>query len=51
MLAAGLRKLFILGEDYVSIVACEDEIDVALLNALGEAGAAGPVNQGNWLFN
>ena len=41
MLAAGLRELFILGEDYVSMVACEDEIDVALLNALHEAGAAG----------
>ena len=41
MLAAGLRELFILGEDYVSMVACEDEIDVALLNALREAGAAG----------
>ena len=34
-------QLFILGEDYVSMVACEDEIDVALLNALREAGAAG----------
>jgi len=41
MLAAGLRELFILGEDYVSMVACEDEIDVALLNALREAGAMG----------
>ena len=41
MLAAGLRELFILGEDYVSMVACQDEIDVALLNALREAGAAG----------
>ena len=41
MLAAGLRELFMLGEDYVSMVACEDEIDVALLNALREAGAAG----------
>ena len=30
-----------LGEDYVSMVACQDEIDVALLNALREAGAAG----------
>ena len=41
MLAAGLRELFILGEDYVSMVACQDEIDVALLDALREAGAAG----------
>ena len=41
MLAAGLRELFILGEDYVSMVACQDEIDVALLNVLREAGAAG----------
>ena len=41
MLAAGLRELFMLGEDYVSMVACQDEIDVALLNALREAGATG----------
>ena len=41
MLAAGLRELFMLGEDYVSIVACQDEIDVALLYALREAGVAG----------
>ena len=41
MLAAGLRELFILGEDYVSMVACQDEIDVALLNALREGGATG----------
>ena len=41
MLAAGLRELFMLGEDYVSMVACEDEIDVALLNALREAGTTG----------
>jgi len=41
MLAAGLRELFILGEDYVSMVACQDEIDVALLSALREAGATG----------
>ena len=41
MLAAGLRELFMLGEDYVSMVACQDEIDVAFLNALCEAGAAG----------
>ena len=41
MLAAGLRELLILGEDYVSMVACQDEIDVALLDALREAGAIG----------
>jgi len=41
MLAAGLRELFILGEDYVSMVACQDEIDVAILSALREAGATG----------
>jgi hypothetical protein len=41
MLAAGLRELFMLGEDYVSMVACQDEIDVALLNTLREAGATG----------
>jgi hypothetical protein len=41
ILAAGLRELFMLGEDYVSMVTCQDEIDVALLNALREAGAAG----------
>jgi hypothetical protein len=41
MLAAGLRELFMLGEDYVSMVACQDEIDVALLYALREAGSAG----------
>jgi hypothetical protein len=41
MLAAGLRELFILGEDYVSMVACKDEIDVAILSALREAGATG----------
>ena len=41
MLAAGLRELFILGEDYVGMVECQDEIDVALLDALREAGAAG----------
>ena len=41
MLAAGLRELFILGEDYVSMVACQDEIDMALLNVLREAGATG----------
>ena len=41
MLAAGLRELLILGEDYVSMVACQDETDVALLGALREAGAVG----------
>lgn len=41
MLAAGLRELFILGEDYVSMVSCQDEIDVAILSALRKAGATG----------
>jgi hypothetical protein len=41
MLAAGLRELFILGEDYVSMVACQDKIDAAILSALHEAGASG----------
>jgi hypothetical protein len=41
MLAAGLRELFILGEDYVSMVACQDKIDVAILSTLREAGATG----------
>jgi hypothetical protein len=41
MLAAGLRELFMLGEDYVSMIACQDEIDVALLNALRDAGTTG----------
>ena len=41
MLAAGFRELSMLGEDYVSMVACQDEIDMALLNALREAGATG----------
>ncbi|MBA7577150.1 hypothetical protein ES708_18996 [subsurface metagenome] len=41
MLAAGLRELFMLGEDYVSMVACQDGIDVAILSALREAGATG----------
>jgi len=41
MLAASLRELFMLGEDYVSMVACQDEIDVAILSALRLAGATG----------
>lgn len=41
MLAAGLRELFILGEDYVSMVACQDKTDVAILFALREAGVSG----------
>ena len=41
MLAAGLRELFILGEDYLSMVACRDEIDKAIIVALREAGATG----------
>ena len=41
MLAAGLRELFMLGEDYVIMVTCQDEIDATLLYALREAGATG----------
>jgi len=41
MLAAGLRGLFMLGEDYVSMVACTDEVDVAILYALRLAGVTG----------
>jgi hypothetical protein len=41
MLAAGLRELFMLGEDYVSMVACRDDVDVAVLSALRMAGATG----------
>ena len=41
MLAAGLRELFMLGEDYVSMVAGQDEVDDAVLFALREAGTAG----------
>jgi len=41
MLAAGLRELFILGEDYVSMVTCQDKFDIAILSALREAGATG----------
>jgi len=41
MLDACLRELFMLGEDYVSMVACQDEVDVAILSALREAGATG----------
>ena len=38
MLAAGLRELLILDEDYISMVACKDIIDHAILKALREAG-------------
>jgi len=41
VLAAGLRELFRLGEDYVSMVSCQDETGVAILSALREAGATG----------
>ena len=41
MLAAGLRELLMLGKDYVSMVTCQDETDMALLNALREAGVIG----------
>jgi len=36
MLAAGLRELLILDEDYVSMVACKDDLDHAFLNILRE---------------
>lgn len=41
MLAAGLRGLLVLGEDYVSMIVCRDEVDVAILSALRQAGASG----------
>ena len=41
ILAVGLRELFILGEDYVSMVTFQDKIDVAILSALREAGTTG----------
>jgi len=41
MLAAGLRELFRLDEDYVSMVSCQDETGVAILSALREAGTTG----------
>lgn len=41
MQAAGLRGLYMLGEDYVSMVACKDDIDVAILVAIRDAGAVG----------
>lgn len=41
MLAAGLRGFLMLGEDYVSMVACKDNIDTAILNALYAAGHTG----------
>jgi len=37
MLAAGLRELLILDEDYISMVACKDAVDHAILNILREA--------------
>lgn len=41
MLAAGLRELLVLEEDYISVVACHNEIDKAILSALREADAVG----------
>lgn len=41
MLAAGLRELLILDEDYVSMVACKDDVDHAILNALREGRHVG----------
>ena len=37
MLAAGLRELLILDEDYVSMVACKDAVDHTILTVLREA--------------
>jgi hypothetical protein len=37
MLAAGLRELLILDEDYVSMVACKDAVDNTILTVLREA--------------
>ena len=41
MLADGLRGFLMLGEDYVSMVACKDDIDFAILNLLLEARHVG----------
>lgn len=41
MLASGLRGFLMLGEDYVSMVACKDEIDSTILNLLLEAHHTG----------
>ena len=41
MLAAGLRELLILDEDYVSMVACKDAVDHAVLSALREGRHVG----------
>lgn len=41
MLAAGFRELLNLDEDYVSMVACKDEVDQAIIDGFRSAGAAG----------
>jgi len=41
MLAAGLRELLMLDEDYVSMVACKDDVDHAVLNAIEEGRHVG----------
>ena len=41
MLAAGLRELLMLDEDYVSMVACKDDIDHVILNAIREGRHVG----------
>jgi len=41
MLAAGLRELLMLDEDYVSMVACKDDVDHAILNLLREGRHVG----------
>ena len=41
MLAAGLRELLILDEDYVSMVACKHAVDHAILSVLRESSRRG----------
>lgn len=41
MLMAGLRGFLMLDEDYVSMIACQTQTDLKLLNALKQAGSAG----------
>ena len=41
MLAAGLRELLMLEEDYVTMVACKDDLDQAVLNAIRDGRHVG----------
>lgn len=41
MLVSGLHGFLMLGEDYVSMVVCKDDIDSAILNSLLEARHVG----------